>query len=390
MTYRFQVPTEITFGLDAVKHIGEKAKKLGGKTVLIVTGETIERIGLIDKVKNSLDKKGFEIDVFNKVSPDPSLEAANLITQIVRKKKYDLIVGLGGGSNMDMAKVASIMATNPGNIREYIGEDLVLKPGLPKILVPTTAGSGSEVSRGLSLDLMEEKPPIKKRVGSIYNFPEIAIVDPLMTTTMPAILTANSGIDALAHAIESFLSLNSNPLTDAISLEAIRLIASNLPIAFAQGNNIKARSNMAMAATMAMIGCANSSTIISHAMTDTFPVKYKVVHGEAIAIVLPHVLEFNMIGCVPKYVALVEAMGEESEKVLSSREVATKAVSAVKRLIQDLGMKRGLKDAGVQKEDIPIFAKSCMKDLRRLAANPRKLTKEDCIMLFEKMWEDSC
>lgn len=201
--WEFHLPTKIIFGPGAAEEAIAEAKRFGMK-VFLVADETVRKIGLLDKIEKPLRDNGFEMEYFAP-EPEPRIEMARLVAETVRKRKYDLVIGVGGGSSMDLAKVASIMATNPGDVTDYIGIDLVQKPGLPKILIPTTAGTGAEVTPNAILASSVEEN--KTAIVSPFNFADIAIVDPLMTLTMPPKVTAVTGLDALSHAIEAYLSL---------------------------------------------------------------------------------------------------------------------------------------------------------------------------------------
>jgi len=379
---QFYLPTKIIFGPGAVEEVVAEAKRFGRK-VFLVAGEIIRKIGLLEKVEEPLRKNGFEVEYFTS-EPEPRIEIAKSVTEAVRKQKYDVVIGVGGGSSIDLAKVASIMATNPGDVTDYIGIDLVQNPGLPKILIPTTAGTGAEVTPNAILASSVEES--KMAIVSTFNFPEVTIVDPLMTLSMPPKVTATTGLDALSHAIESYMSINSNPLTDALAYKAIRLISTYLPIAYADGENIEARSCMSLAALMAGITISHAGTCAGHAAAYAFAVKYKLPHGLSCAIALPYIMEYNAPVQLSKHVSIAEAMNVKVS-TLSPREAAAKAVRSIVNLMSEVNIPCRLRDVGVSKEDLPKLAENMLKNTRLLRNNPRKISKEDAIKIFEKMWE---
>jgi len=378
-----QFSKKVLFGFGAAEMVGIEAKELGGKHGLIVTDKIIEKLGYVDKVKKLLQKKGIEVDVFNETKPEPSLEMAERMAEVARAGGYDLVIGLGGGSVLDIAKVASMAVTNPGNVKSFIDSDLVLKPCVPKILIPTTAGTGSEVSKVIVLSLIEEER--KATITSPYNFADVAIVDPLMSSSMPPKLTASTGLDALSHAIEAYMSTNANTVTDALALEAVKLIAKNLRIAYAQGENLEARYNVALGSLLAgMAVGAGAGVTAAHAAASAFAVKYKISHGTAVAVALPYIMEYNIVVCVSKLAMVAEAMGEKTS-ILTKREAATKAIKAVRKIIEDVNSPTKLKDINVPEREIPKLAESMLKRTDLLSSNPRKI--RNAIIIFEKMWE---
>ena len=380
--WQFNLPTKIIFGQGAAEEAAVEAKKFG-KKVFMVVDEIIRKVGLLEKVEKPLRDNGFEIKYFTP-EPEPRIETAKLVAEAVREQKYDLVMGIGGGSSMDLAKVASIMATNPGAVTDYIGINLVQKPGIPKILIPTTAGTGAEVTPNAILASSVEEN--KTAIVSPYNFADVAIVDPLMTLTMPPKVTAVTGLDALTHAVEAYMSIRSNPLTDAIAYKAIQLISTYLPVAYADGENIEARSYMSLAALMAGIAICHAGTCAGHAAAYAFAVKYKIPHGLSCAIALPYIMEYNAPVQLSKHVSIAEAMNERVSN-LNAREAASKAVRSIVKLMNELDIPYRLKDIGVSKEDLPKLVEGMLKNTRLLKNNPRKVSKEDAVKIFERMWE---
>lgn len=382
----FQSPTKVIFGIGAVEEVGEEAKRLGGEKALIVTSPTPLRLGLVEKVRNLLEKEKFTMEIFDKVEPEPTLEMASNVSKIVRQKEYDIIVGIGGGSALDLAKVASIMATNNGDVKDYLGVGKVSKPGLPKILIPTTAGTGSEVTQGAVLTSKETFEKIG--IISKYVWADAALVDPLMSMNMPPRLTAVTGIDALSHAVEAYMSKNRSEISNALALQAIQLIVNNLPIAFTEGNNLQARYNMALAALLGgiVVDPVNAGACAGHAAAYTFAAKYNVPHGVSVGITLPYIMEFNMPACLEEFKDIAQAFREKVDALPLSR-AAEKAIVNIKKLVgETLGLPTRLRDVGVPSEAMEDLAENMLKITRLVAANPKEISKKEATELFKKMW----
>jgi len=246
--------------------------------------------------------------------------------------------------------------------------------GLPKILIATTAGTGSEVTR--ILVVTDEAENLKKAVYSDFNLAEVAIVDPMMMVSMPPEVTADTGMDALVHAIEAYVSVNATPFSDILAIEAIRLIAENLPVAYAKGSNMEARFNMALAATLAGMAFTSGGLGVVHALSNPLGTEYHLTHGRSNAVMLPYVVDCNKIGNLNKYVRIAQAMGENIEQ-LSAYEAVERLVNSLLRLLELLGIPSKISAYGVTREDIPRFTTGAMKMTRLFVWNPRDLTEEE-------------
>lgn len=275
------------------------------------------------------------------------------------------------------------MASNPGNVLDYCGIDLVPKRGIPKILVPTTAGTGSEVTRVFVVT--DTKDNMKKVVYSNYAIADLAIVDPMLTVSMPPKVTADTGMDALVHAIETFVSMNATPFSDLLASEAIRKITQYLPIAYAKGDHIEARYHMALASLMAGLAFASGGLGAVHALAYPLGTEYHLPHGRSNAIMLPHVMEFNLIGNRYRYAKISEMMGK-GEDIIDLKIKAAMSVEAVIGLLEDIQIPYHLRDYGIPKEDIPKLVKEGMKQARLFVPNPRNLTERDIEIIYTKAW----
>jgi alcohol dehydrogenase class IV len=383
LTHPFFSPNRILFGIDAVEGVAAEIKHLGGKKVLIVTDPGVVEAGLVDASTVPLDSEGIPFSLYDRVEPEPPARIVEQCVQYLKDEKCDLIIGVGGGSSLDLAKAASIMATNEGSILDFCGVEKVPKRGLPKILIPTTAGTGSEVTR--SLVVTDEASKLKRPVISTHALSDVAIVDPMMTVSMPPKITADTGMDALAHAIESYVSVNATPFSDILAIEAITLIAENLAMAFAKGENIEARYQMSLAATISGLAFASGGLGAVHALSNPLGIEYHLPHGRANAIVLPHVMTFNLIGNPAKFALIAEAMGEEVEE-LPLMEAASLAVEAIKELLGHLNIPIRLREYGISKNDIPTLVAGAMKVSRHFVPNPRNVTEKDVEEIYQMAW----
>ena len=388
--YDWIFPPRVVFGLNTSKKVGEYARSLTqGKKAVIVTDKVLSKLEFMKDVESSLKEKDFEVTMYTEIETEPVEETVVRITNFVREFKPDIVIGIGGGSVLDMAKTASVMVTNPGDPLEYFGAPLmpakrsIEKPGIPKILIPTTAGTGSEITQYAVIISADRRT--KKVLTSKYAVADIAIVDPMLTVTLPPKLTAGTGLDALSHAIEAYMSLWSTPLTDAISLEASRLIFKYLRRAYYNGSDIEARYYMSLAALMAAIPLINAKVLLGHSIAQTIGPRYNIPHGIACGMSLPYAMKYNLPVITEKLARLAEYVGLKVEG-LSLEEKAKVMIKAVAELVEELGISLALRDYGIPKEDIPSIVDDIMKFQPR-PNNPRKFTKESLEKLLTDMWE---
>ncbi|MCU0593665.1 MAG: iron-containing alcohol dehydrogenase [Desulfobacterales bacterium] len=341
--------------------------------------------GLIDKVLAPLKSAGLVFEVFSGVQPEPPARIIDECAAQVRKGGFDLILGIGGGSSLDTAKAAGILAANPGSILEYAGMDMVPKRGLPSVLIPTTAGTGSETTRVLVMT--DEAVNTKKVVFSDHLLPDLAILDPMLTLSVPPKVTADTGMDALVHAIETYVSVNTTPYAEILALQSIRMIAAHLPMAYAKGSNVAARYNMLLAANLSGLAFASGGLGAVHGLAYVLGTEYHMSHGRSNAIMLPHVMDFNKVGNLQKFADIAEAMGQPVEG-LSVSEAADLAVEAVFDLMRAVNASPWLSDYGVAKEDLPKLVQGGMAQARLFLPNPRDLTEEDVRSIYRNAFQD--
>jgi alcohol dehydrogenase class IV len=319
---------------------------------------------------------------FDSVEPDPRFEIAVQAAELAKKEQADLVIGLGGGSPLDIAKVCAILATNTKPVSELFGIDMVPEAGLMTLLIPTTAGTGSEVTPIAILSDEHEK--LKKGIVSPRLFPAAAILDPDLTVGMPPGVTAATGLDALIHAVEAFTSKNANSISDVLARQAMKLVFENIRKAYANGEDIEARANMLEGSLLAGMAFANAGVTAVHAFAYPIGAEFHIPHGVANSIMLPPVMEFNMLGNLEKFAAMAEIFGEPVAG-LNQRERARRMVQALRELGEDLRIPRHLREFGVGEHHIPALAQGVMKVTRLLANNPRRITLADAEAIYREV-----
>jgi alcohol dehydrogenase len=377
--YSYFMPTVNLMGIGAVAEVGKQAKILGGSKALVVTDKPLRAAGIVDKVVRYLDEAGIPYVIYDGVQPNPTVGNVEEGIALYKKEGCDLIIAIGGGSPIDCAKGIGLVITNGGSIKDYEGLDKSAKPMPPFIAVNTTAGTASEMTRFTIITDTDRH--VKMAIVDWHVTPNVSINDPELMVSMPVALTAATGMDALTHAVEAYVSTIATPLTDSAALKAIELIGRYLRPAVANGGNLEAREQMAYAEFLAGMAFNNASLGYVHAMAHQLGGFYDLPHGVCNAILLPHVERFNLIACPERFVDIAVALGEKVEG-LSTMEAADKALAAIQRLSSDIGIPSGLKELGVKEEDLPILAENAMKDACGLT-NPRRATKEEIIAIFK-------
>lgn len=380
----FRMP-ETLIGTGTVDNISSYINKLGVRKVLINTDTGVIQAGLIEKVKKSLENESIAVGIFDKCQPDAPIDTIRNCAYFAKQGNYGLIISIGGGSTIDIGKIAAIMATAENPEQEKIEQYMktgIPRLGIPKVHIPTTAGSGSEVSW---VAVFTDSDKIKKSIASEYLLPKVAIVDPLMSLNLPAKITAESGVDALAHAIEGYTSMKSNVISDMIAETVIKLISENFRFACYNGSkNITVRYNMAIAATFASkVFDISGGAMLGHAMGHSIQTATVCTHGASLSVILPHMMEFNRLKNELKYARIAELVGEKVEN-LPKHEASQKAVEAVKKLIIDIGAPQKLSQIGVKKEQInKIIENLFTVNTRMLNNNPRECSREDARQILE-------
>ena len=377
--FSFTGAKKIIFGNGSLLTLADHVKEHHAQNPLVVIDKNLAKTDLLEKVANVLIPAGIKFTVYDKVEAEPPIELADEGSKLAIKNKCDIVIGIGGGSAMDTAKAIAVIATNKGAAADYLGLNKVPKAGLPKIMIPTTAGTGSEVT--FTAVFLRKNLKKKEGMNSPYLYPELALLDPELTLSLPPVPTAHTGLDALCHAIESYTSVNSSPMSEMFSLEAIALIAENLRACVHDGKNIVARERMLLGSLYAGIGLANAGVTAVHSLSYPLGGKYGVGHGLANTMLLPAVMAFNLPAALEKFTDIAEAMGENVEG-LPVREAAYLALDAVETLIEDCGIHETLAQFGIKEKDFQALADVAVTVARPLENNPRKISKDDMIAIY--------
>ncbi|MBI5445798.1 MAG: iron-containing alcohol dehydrogenase [Deltaproteobacteria bacterium] len=377
-TFGFFIPTVTLMGVGSHKELGARVKTLGGTRPLIVTDKGITGAGITAKIIDLVKAAGAEPVVFDDTIPNPTDENVHAGLEVFRANGCDMIISLGGGSSHDCAKGVGIVATNGGKINDYEGIDKSTKAMPPFIAINTTAGTASEMTRFCIITDLARK--VKMAIVDWRVTPNIAINDPLLMVGMPPSLTAATGMDALTHAVEAYVSTIATPVTDACALKAIELVAGNLRAAVANGADMEARNQMAYAEYLAGMAFNNASLGHVHAMAHQLGGFYDLPHGVCNAILLPHVQRFNLIAKLDRFVDIARAMGENVDG-LSKREAAERALTSIKTLSADVGIPSGLAGLGVKEKDLETMARNAQKDACGFT-NPRCPSLQEVIEIY--------
>jgi alcohol dehydrogenase class IV len=382
MARAFLVPPVLIFGSGASAQVGEECRRLGVNKGLVVTDEVLLKLGVLDDIKQALKQAKVQFAVYSGVFTEPTVEFVQEGLKSYQENGCDFLLAVGGGSAIDTAKAISVMVTNKGAVEDYQGANKVKEKGAPLIAVPTTAGTGSEVTQFTIIT--DTKRDVKMLIASPFLIPQQAIVDPLLTLSMPRGLTAATGIDALTHAIEAYVSVKAQPMSDIFALSAIELISGNLRQAWSNGNNREAREKTMLGALQAGIAFSNSSVALVHGMSRPIGAYFHVAHGVSNAALLSVVTEFSLIGNPERYAHIAQAMGENIEG-LTVLETADLAAEAIARLVEDIEVP-SLAELGVDEDKLNQLAPQMAEDAIASgspANNPRRATKEEIVELYK-------
>ncbi len=379
--YRFIMSTEIVYGIGASKEVGSIAASLGAKKAFIVSDQGVKQAGLLEPILNVITEKGIGTALFDDIERSSSVQTVDRGADIVRSNGFDVIVAIGGGSAIDTGKAMGVVVTNGGACGDYAGINKIKCPPLPIIALPTTAGTSAELT---DVAVIADRAK-KARLGirSPLIVPKIAIMDPLLTVSMPAHVTAATGMDALTHAIESYTNIVTREPSDTMTLEAIKLIGSNLRTAVANGKNIQARERMMMACFLTGIAFRNTRLGAVHAISGPFCGYYEIEHGIANAVILPYIMAFNLSGCLEKYANIAAALGVNTEN-MSKRQAALSAIHAVQELNADVGLPVSFKHLKLDENVLPQIAEIAV-NTGNAVINPRKVTKDDLLAICKKV-----
>jgi alcohol dehydrogenase len=378
-TYGFFIPSVTLMGPGCAKEVGGKAKELGAKKVMIVTDAGLNKMGVADTVAGYIKAAGVEVIIYDGAEPNPTDKNVHDGVKVFQDNGCDFIVSLGGGSSHDCAKGVGLVSAGGGNIRDYEGINKSTVPLTPLIAINTTAGTASEMTRFCIITNTDTH--VKMAIVDWRVTPLVAIDDPVLMLAKPAALTAATGMDALTHAVEAYVSTIATPITDACAEKAIRLIADWLRPAVALGANIQARDMMCYAQYLAGMAFNNASLGYVHSMAHQLGGFYNLPHGVCNAILLPAVCDFNLIACPDRFADIAVFMGVPTEG-MSVTEAAAAGIQAIRELSASIGIPAGLKDLNVKEEDFKVMAENAKKDACQLT-NPRTATLDQVIAIFK-------
>lgn len=379
LRFVYRNPTRVVFGEGSVAGVALEVGSLGGTRALVVTDEGLTKTDLPERVKSALGDKC--VGVFGEVKPDSGFDVVQRGVEVAQELGVDILVSVGGGSSMDSAKGMSIVLKGGGKLSDYVGVPIA-GPTVPHIAIPTTGGTGSEVTQ--IAVIKDDERGVKQVFLNDHLFPKLAILDPQMTVGMSPLLTASTGMDAMTHAVEGVASVMKEPIADALNLHAIRLIVEYLPRCVENGDDLLARGQQMIAATLAGIGCSHSLYGIVHAMAHVVGAKHGVPHGIANGVLLPHGMRYNLDACPDRYALVAEAMGVK-EKGMNDKEAATAAVNAMSNLIKSIGHPQRLRDVGVPAEALEDCATATLSE-PPILTNPRPGDHSEVIKMFQEAW----
>lgn len=380
----FYTPGKIIFGPGGLSQVGTEEKRLGNKALIVLGRSAMRKSGALDRLTRLLKKNNLEYTIYENIPSDPTVETVDTGASLARKGSCNLVIALGGGSVLDTGKAISAMVTNEGSVADYHeiegkGKKFQHKT-LPFIAIPTTSGTGSEATRNAVIT--NTKLGLKKSIRDLWLIPEVALVDPELTLSLPPHITAICGGDALTQCIESYLGKKSQEITDALALHAIGLIGKSLVKAVKEGENLEARKDMAMAALLSGLCLSNSGLGAAHALSHPLGIYYKIPHGLSCAVLLPYVMEYNLPVVTKKLAKIAQSLGEDLS-LLSETEAAQRAVEKIKEILSAIGIKKNLSEWEIKKEDFSQLINGAQGG--SLNNNPRDTSDEDLIKLLYKM-----
>lgn len=375
---KFRSARELLTGAGATEQLGDylAARKISNP--LIVTDKGVRASGSLDRVIKQLGTNS--PGIFDDVPPEPEVAVVKACAEFYKQGNYDAIIAVGGGSAMDIAKCTSVMASHSGSLESLFGENMVTQRSVALIAIPTTAGTGSEVTNIAILS--DPKAQLKKGIVSDYLLPDLAIVSPEMTLSCPPSVTAASGVDALVHALEAYLSNFASPITDALAIKAITLIINALPKAYAKPDHLQAREDMATGSLLAGLAFGNAGVGAVHALAYPLGGRYHISHGVSNALLLPHVMEVNKMACIERFSDIAQALGEPVQG-LSQHEAAERVIARLYRLCAEVNIPARLRELNIPESDLPSLAEEASGVERLLRNNPRTLSLDDILGIYQ-------
>ncbi|MCT2345795.1 iron-containing alcohol dehydrogenase [Niallia taxi] len=384
MIYSFQTAKQIIAGKESLKRLKDDIKLVSKNinSALIISQPSISDLGFVGTIKEQLEDQGIYVNINLDILPEPTVENIEDVFQQTSNTQYDVLIGIGGGSVLDTTKILSVLMTNDKQVRELLGTDMVEKAGVPTVLIPTTSGTGAEVTPNAIVTIPEEE--LKIGIVSNHLLPALVVLDPLLTVGLPKPITAATGMDAFTHSLESFISNKANPLSDMFALESIRLIASSIVEAYENGSSVEAREKMLVGSMYGGMALTSAGTAAVHALAYPLGGKFKIPHGVANSMLLPHVMEFNLDACTERLALVAEPMGL-AVSGLSAEEKARKVIEKISEWTATLEIPQDLQAYGVVEEDIPSLAVSAAQVTRLLNNNPKKVSTDEMEAIYRRL-----
>lgn len=382
--YQFQTAGKLIAGKGAIKKLSTLLKQESSilNNVLLVTRPSMQDYGFYEIMLNSLENSGIQVDVVTDIELEPTEEHIESIKNRVKANDYDFIIGLGGGSVLDTTKLLSVLLSNECTIQDILGADLVKLPGIKTVLIPTTAGTGSEVTPNAIVTFPEQE--LKIGIVSKYLFPTLALLDPELTVTLPKNVTAATGMDAFTHAFESFISNKANSFSDTFALESIRLISDSIIESYENGGNVSAREKMLVGSMYGGMALTSAGTAAVHALAYPLGGKFHISHGVANSMLLPHVTEYNLDSMIDRMPAVASAMNIDISK-LNEMEIAKAVIEKIKEWIKILNIPQDLKEYGISESHLKDISIAASKVTRLLDNNPKQMSVDDIENVYRKL-----
>jgi alcohol dehydrogenase len=381
--FDFVLPTKIRYGIGMVNVLGEELRLLRAKKVMVITDKGLVKAGLIHMITDLIQKEGLSYIIYDEIEANPKDYNVELASETARKGSVDTIIAFGGGSPIDAAKAIAVLIKQGGKVRDYQGKGKIKDDCIPFITIPTTAGTGSEVT--FSSVITDTKEKFKFTIKSPAIAAKVAIIDPELTLTVPPMVTAATGIDALTHAIEGYTAKCTEPIAEAVGLYGVEYIAKNIVEAVKNGANLESRDKMMMGSLLAGLSFSHADVASVHCMAEALGSLYDAPHGMCNAILLPYVMEYNLPSVEFKYARIARAMGIDEQE---DHKAAMKGIEYIKSLSKEIGLP-GIKSLKIHKEDFVLLAEMSVKNGSN-GSNPRNITTEEYIRLFNKAYNDSC
>lgn len=372
-------------GWDSLAHLLDEVNRFDVKKILVITDPFLRDIGLTNKVVDPLEEAGYVIEIYTDVVPEPPLAIGEKLVAYTRDHQFDMVIGVGGGSALDLTKLAGVLASHEGKVEDYLnltGTKEITNKGLPKILIPTTSGTGSEVTNISVLSLETTKDV----VAHDYLLADVAIVDPVLTISLPPKVTAATGVDALTHAVEAYISKNASVVSDALALQAIRLISNSIRTAVSNGQDKQARTNMSYGSYLAGLAFFNAGVAGVHALAYPLGGQFHIAHGDSNAVLLPYVMGYIRQSCEKRMKDIYDAMGFSSVN-LSQEEASYRCVAELKRLVEDVNIPSTLKGFNIAEDALESLTNDGVKQKRILARSPMPLLKEDIYTIYKAAFD---